>query len=350
MNYQGGFETFKEATRYMFKGPSLYDVLFILVGFSLAVFLLIGVPYLWSRYRARMNLKKEFIALGKSYGLTESEVFLLWKCENFIKEPTKVLQSKGIFERCASKLIKEDVSRADMITQIRKKLRFDTLPWFLPLTSTKDIELYQTGFITLDNKAYNAAVWDKNEVEIHIAFLDEPERIPKPKDKVKFSFLREDDGRYYFQGEILNVYKDSTKLVLVLPHTEELSKIQLRESLRWKVKIPAKLSFFRKEGEYTVEALIEDISPKGAKVCLVGYMHVEVGEGIIVQFELKSLPIRALGTIANIRGGLDRRCLGISFNNLDRSIEDYIRNFIIQEQREILKAYKLKEPKEGSFS
>ncbi|MFN3598659.1 MAG: flagellar brake protein [Aquificaceae bacterium] len=350
MNYQRGFETFKEATGYMFEAPSLHDVVFLLVGFSLVLFLLIGLPYLWSKYRAKMNLRREFINLGKSYGLEESEILLLWKCEGFIKEPNKVLQSKGIFERCASKLIKEDVSRTNTITQIRKKLSFEDLPWFLPLTSTRDIEFYQTGFITLDNKAYSAAVWDKDEVEIHIAFLDKPDRIPKQKDKVKFSFLREDDGRYYFQGEVLRIYEDGTKFVLVLPHTEELSKIQLRESLRWKVKIPAKVSFSKDKDEYTVDALIEDISPKGAKVCLPGYMQAKIGESIVVQFELKPVSVKALSTVRNIKGETDKTCLGVSFDDLDPSIEDHIRRFIIEEQRETLKAYKLGEPKEGSSS
>ncbi|MFN7065017.1 MAG: flagellar brake protein [Aquificaceae bacterium] len=350
MKYQEGLETFREATRYMFEAPSLYDVLFFLIGLFLALFFLIVLPYLWSKYRAKMSLKKEFILLGESSDLTGSEISLLWQCVNIIKEPNKILQSKAVFEKCASKLIKEDISKADTITQIRRKLKFETLPWFLPLTSTRDIELYQTGFITFDDKVYSSAVWDKNELELHLAFLDRPAKVPRTGDKVKFSFLREDDCRYYFQGKVLKVYEDGVKLVLVLPHTEELSKIQLRESLRWKVKIPAELSLFAEEGEYTVDTLIEDISPKGIKVCFSGHMKVEIGERVIVRFELNRLPIRAIGAVRNVSSKMGRSCLGINFDNLDSKIEDHIRKFIIEEQREVLKAYKLGEPKEGFSS
>ncbi|MEJ5338962.1 MAG: PilZ domain-containing protein [Aquificaceae bacterium] len=357
MEYQGGFETFREATRYMFRAPSLFDVLFVLMGLSLAVGFLIVFPYLWSRYRARMDLRKEFFNMGKSMGLDGEEILLLWKCANITREPVKIMQTKAVFERCISKLVKEDSSKIEMVAQIRRKLRFDSLPWFLPLNSTKDIDLYQTGFITYEGHAYSSAVWEKNELELHIAMLDGPAGPIQPGGKVKFSFLREGDGRYYFQGDILRTYRDGTKLVLVLPHTDQLSKIQLRESLRWRVRIPARIHIYRnnsllslEEPEDTIEGTIEDLSVQGVRVCLSGFVEVKGGEKVYLNFELKSYPIRTLGTVKNVRGGVDRTCLGIKFENLSKTDEDYIRKFIIEEQRELLRTYKMGEPKEGSSS
>ncbi|MEJ7553746.1 MAG: hypothetical protein WKI48_03260, partial [Aquificaceae bacterium] len=69
MNYQGGFETFREATKYMFRSPSLSDVLFVVLLFSSAVGLLIILPYLLSKYRAKMDIKKDFFNMGSSLGL-----------------------------------------------------------------------------------------------------------------------------------------------------------------------------------------------------------------------------------------------------------------------------------------
>ncbi|MCX8163856.1 MAG: PilZ domain-containing protein [Aquificaceae bacterium] len=357
MNYQGGLETFREATRYMFKTPSLSDVLFVLFGFSLAVGLLILLPYWWSRYKAKMDLKRDFFNMGKAFGLLESEIALLWKCASIAKEPVKILQAKVVFEKCINKLVREDISKIDVIAQIRKKLRYDTLPWFLPLSSTRDIDLYQTGFVTFESSAYGSAVWDKNELELHIALLDTPMQNIKPGDKVKFSFLREGDGRYYFQGEVLRTYRDGTKLVLVLYHTEQLSKIQLRESLRWRVKIPAKIYIYSdmtqallEEPKSVMEATIEDISTQGVRVCFYSYVEVKPEAKVFIHFELRSYSIKVNGTVKNIRSGTEKTCLGVKFDNITKAEEDYIRKFIIEEQRELLKAYKIGETKGGSSS
>ncbi len=357
MNYQGGFETFKEATKYMFESPSLYDVIFVVVGFVFAVGLLIVFPYMWSRYKARIHLKEEFFSTGKNVGLSLPELSLMWKCAKAMDEPTKVLYNKAVFEKCVNKLVKEDISVIEQVSHIRKKLRFDSLPWFLPLSSTKDIDVYQTGFLSFEDVAYSAAVWDKNELELHIAILDIVIKAPKEGDKVKFSFLREDDGRYYFQSEVIRTYKDGTKLVVVVPHTDQLSKIQLREHLRWKVNIPAKvffgldkMKFFEEEPEEYIDAVIEDISPQGAKVCVQRFIEAKLEDKIILQFELKSIPIRTVGTIKNIRTGFEKVCFGIKFESIGKAEEDFIRRFILEEQREILKAYKMGEFREGSSS
>ncbi|MCS6957252.1 MAG: PilZ domain-containing protein [Aquificaceae bacterium] len=357
MKYQGGFETFREATKYMFEAPSVLDVVFVLLGLSLAIGLLIVFPYWWSKYRARVELRREFFNSARIFGLSQQETNLLWRCAGTAKEPMKILQSKAVFERCVSKLVKEDLSKIELITSTRKKLKFDSIPWFLPLSSTRDIDLYQTGFVTYNNMAYGAAVWEKSESELHIAFLDTPGKIVSTGEKVKFSFLREGDGRYYFYSQVIRTYRDGNKLVLVLPHTDQLSKIQLRDSLRWKVKIPAKVFIYTddtsavfEEPEYIVEATVEDISTQGVKICLHALVEVKIGQRILVNFELKSYPIKVLGTVKNIRGSTEKTCVGVRFENLGKPDEDYIRKFIIDEQRELLKAYKTGEPKEGSSS
>ncbi|MFN4319556.1 MAG: flagellar brake protein [Aquificaceae bacterium] len=346
MEYQGGFETFKEATKYMFESPSLWDILSVVLGFFLAVGLLILFPYALSRYKAKIRLRREFFSVGKSLGLFEFEIALLWRCAKLSKEPTKVLQSKVVFEKCINKLVKEDLSIVEMLSQIRKKLKFDSIPWFLPLSSTRDIELYQTGFLFFENVSYSSALWDKDELELHIALLDTPTKAPSPGERVKFSFLREDDGRYYFQGEIKRVYRDGNRLIVVVPHTDQLSKIQLREYLRWKVNIPAKVFLY----ENTMDGVIEDISPKGVRVCLSKWVEVKPEDGVFIQFEIKGFPIEATGTVRHVRGRIERICLGVRFDSLREAEEEYIRRFILEEQREALRAYKMEEPKEGSSS
>jgi len=354
MNYQQGFETFKEATRYMFQ-PSLQDVLIVFLGLFVSVLVLLVLPYFVSKHIKSRTVKREFETVGKSLGLDEEEIRVLYECAHNLSEPTKLFYSKYIFEKCAGKLVKKNSENIPIIVSVRKKLKFEHLPWFLPLSTTRDIELYQTGFISYKGKSYSAAVWEKTEKELHIAILDRLEEVPGVGEEVKFSFLREDDGRYYFQEEVLNTYLESSKIVLVLPHTEKLGKIQLRESIRWKVSIPARVFFFERvvtpeevsfmeeiPNEAFVEGTIEDISTGGLRVCLKNLVEPKEGESLLIEFEWKNHyfgPI--LSEIRNIRITTEKICIGVKFLNLQKLQEEIIGKLILEEQREILRTYKM---------
>jgi c-di-GMP-binding flagellar brake protein YcgR len=354
VKYQGGFETFKEATRYMFQ-PDLGDILLVLFGFIASVLALIVLPYATSRYLASRSARREFEVVGRQMDLNEEEIAVLYKCASTLEDPNKVFYSKYIFERCAGRLVKETSDHIPIIVSVRKKLKFEHLPWFLPLATTRDIELYQTGFISYKGKSYGAAVWEKTEEDLKIAILDRTPEFPQPGDRVKFSFLREDDGRYYFEVEVLNTYLEGGKVILVIPHTEKLSKIQLRESMRWKVSIPARVFFFNRKvlpeelsfieelpDESFVEGTIENISTGGVRMCSKRFVSAKEGDSLLLEFEWKGQLFKnILAEIRHITGSTDRTCFGLKFLDLKKVYEDTIRKLIIEEQREALKAYKM---------
>jgi len=89
VNYQGRFETFKEATKYMFQ-TDLIDILLVLFGFVASVVILVVLPYAISRYLASGSARKEFEVIGKQMGLNEEEIALLYKCASTLEEPNKV--------------------------------------------------------------------------------------------------------------------------------------------------------------------------------------------------------------------------------------------------------------------
>jgi len=162
VKYQGGFETFKEASRYMFQ-TNLTDILVVLFGFVASVVILVVLPYAISRYLASRSARKEFEVVGEQMGLSEEEIALLYKCASELEDPNKIFYSKYIFEKCAGKLVKESSDNIPIIVSVRKKLKFEHLPWFLPLATTRDIEVYQTGFVSYKGKSYGAAVWEKQK-------------------------------------------------------------------------------------------------------------------------------------------------------------------------------------------
>jgi c-di-GMP-binding flagellar brake protein YcgR len=319
------------------------------------VLVLIVLPYAVSKYLASRSARREFEVVGKQMGLNEEEIALLYKCASTLKEQNRVFYSKYVFERCVGKIVKERSDNIPIIVSIRKKLKFENLPWFLPLATTRDIEVYQTGFVSYKGKSYGAAVWEKTEEDLKIAILDRTPEFPQPGDRVKFSFLREDDGRYYFEVEVLNTYLEGGKVILVVPHTEKLGKIKLRDSIRWKVSIPVRVFFFNRkveaeelsliEGlpeESFVEGTIENISTGGVKVCFNRFLSAKEGDSLLLEFEWKGESFKnILAEIRHISGSTDRTCFGLKFLNLKKIYEDTIRRFIIEEQREVLKAYKM---------
>lgn len=327
-------------------------MLLLLLAFLLLSTLLIILLYWWSRYRLKNELKKQFFSAGRTMGLLEEELAELWRCAGALKKPVDVIQNKTAFELCMRKLVRENPSIAESIAHIRKRLRFDSLPWFLPLTGTKDIDLYQTGFLAFGNLAYSSVVWEKSELELHLALFDIPAERIDAGSEVKFSFLREEDGRYYFQGKVLRTYQEDSRLVIVLSHTDQLFKIQLRSSVRWKVRMLARVylhtdqsSIYLNMPEKALEGIIEDISLGGLKICFKTFVKISLEDKIYVEFVLRSRHIKVLCSVKNVRGDINRICVGVKFDNLNQEDENYIKEFINQEQREFLKAYRTGEAK-----
>lgn len=205
------------------------ESLFVFFGLVVGVGVPVGVFYALPRYIARRSAKKEFEAIGRHLGLNKEEIALLYRCARTLEDPKKVFHNRGMFERCAGRLVKENVDTIPIIVSIKEKLRFRC---HLPLDTTKDIELYQTGFVVYKGQLYSAVVLEKTEEELKIAILDRVSEVPQPGERVKFSFLREDDGRYYFEEEVLNTYIENGKVILAVSHTEELGKIQPKKNFR----------------------------------------------------------------------------------------------------------------------
>ncbi len=353
MRVQGGFDTLVEATRFMFRGPSKFEVILLITIFSVIV-LVIGFAIYLSKQQRERSLHESFYTRGKSLDLTEAEIELLWQYARKLPyNPEMVYENKTLFDRVVSLIVKNDPSKLSLIPSIRTKLKFDTVPWFIPLNTTRDIDLYQTGTIEIGGLKADAAVWDKSETEIHIALLRDFYITPNRGDKVKFFFIRDMDGRYSFESVVKDIYSDQNKLVLVLEHTDKLERVQFRERLRWRVNVPVKYLIVEgnpeEEGLAAVstnagvkEGSIEDISAKGVRICTPEYLKLVGNEYVIMSFQLENRKFEnILGRIVNIRNVGKRICIGVKFLNLSKSEEKFIDSFILAEQRKLIKTYKM---------
>ncbi len=350
MEAQSAWDTLIEASRYMFKGPSMREIVifFLVLGATLVV---ISVPYIWGKLSRLRDVEKAFYMRGRSLGLTEEEIKLLWSyAKKFPYDPQMIYDNKPLFERIVSRIVHENIAGVRLIPSIRAKLRFDTIPWFIPLTSTRDIDLYQTGKLIVDGVYVDAAVWDKTETELHIVVLGALPRPVRVGESVKFHFVRENEGRYSFESVIKDKYTEGDRLVLVLEHTEALHRVQLRESLRWKVNVPVE---FAVVDDITEEATlgadfiagrIEDISAKGVRICTETMIKPREGKYVIMNFSIGEYRFEnMLGQIVNVRPMQSQVCMGIKFLKVSRQEEKIIERFILDEQRKLIKTYKVGE-------
>ncbi|GAB6065526.1 PilZ domain-containing protein [Aquifex pyrophilus] len=343
MDAQAGFDTFIEATRYLFRGPSPQEILLFIIVFS-AFLGIVSVPVIYLRIKERQRLKEVFFSRAKDYDLTEEETELLWKyVRQFPVNPTLVFENKALFEKIVDRIVRNgNPEEIKLISTIRMKLRFSSIPWFIPLSTTRDIEVYQTGRLVVGNQEVDAYVYDKDEEFLYIALL-QPISV-KVGDRIKFYFLRENDARYSFEANVEKIFMEMGRMILAVRHTDKLNRIQFRETVRWKVKIPVKFTILKKEGEETYEGIIEDISVRGARVCYEGTIDVKEGENVLLDFTLKGYRfMNLLGRIVHKSVYEKKVCMGIKFEEVSRKEEQIIESFILEEQRKLLRAYKMGE-------
>ena len=346
MEAQGGFDTFIEATRYLFRGPSPREILILIVVFSVFSLSII-IPFIYMKISKRRELKRIFFSHAKDYDLTEEETELLWRYASKLPiNPLLVFEKKVIFEKVVDEVVKNgNPEEIKMIPVIRMKLRYDTLPWFIPLSTTRDIDIYQTGTLIVGEYKTDAYVYDKDEEFIYIALMSNvPVRVG---DKVKFFFVRENDARYSFESEVEKVFTEMGRTVIALRHTDKLTRIQLRESMRWKVEIPAKFRFgesLQKMNPEEYEGIIEDISVKGVRLCYPGNIPLKDGDYLLLDFKLRNYEFKnIIGRVMYKKVYEKKTCFGVKFEDITRKEEQVIEQFILEEQRKLLRAYKLGE-------
>jgi len=341
MEAQTGFDTFIEATRYLFRGPSPQEILLLIIVLG-SLIVVVSLPFLYSRIKEKQRLQEAFFRRAKDFDLTEEEARVLWKyVKNTVLNPNLVFENKAVFEKVVDRIVQNgNPNEIKLISGIRMKLRFSSLPWFIPLTSTRDIEVYQTGILVVGNRKVDAYVYDKDEEFLYIALL---EPVPVKKgERVSFFFIRENDARYTFEAPVEKVFNEGGRTVIAVRHTSNLKRIQLRESVRWKVKLPAKFTVLKESGEeVNGEGILEDISVKGARVCFEGKLDVKEGDRILLDFTLGNYTFKnLLGTVVHKIVYEKRTCLGVKFEELSRKEEKVIEQFILEEQKKLLRAYK----------
>jgi len=293
-------------------------------------------------------LKKAFMEEASLYDLTPEEAEILWKYARKLKrDPFLTLEIKATFEKVIQQFTNENPDFDDnMIRNMRKKLGFDTLPEYVPLVTTKDIDIFQTGkMFTETGKSYSVALYDKDERFMYWLLIDVRQPFDfKEGDKVKVKFLRRNDGIYTFESVVDDILKEDDKYIVKLPHVFKMDRVQRRKEFRVHVQFPVSLTFSVDGEEIKIEAEAVDISSEGIRVCIPEDIHQKyrfnIGKEIYVEFKLNNRTFSFDSSIRNIYREEKRVCYGLHFMRMEERDKESITSFIIRAEQELLKQYK----------
>ncbi len=316
---------------------TVFAFILLLVSFVLTLILL---GFLRSYIKAK-KMKGYFFREALERGLTEEETGILWDYSLRLgRDPFLTLEFKAPFEKVVDLYLKTDLNpKEKLVQEMRVKLGFDYVPYFVPLVSTKDIELFQPARLyTSEGESFDVSLFDKDERFMYWAVVDE-RRVPNPKgEKVTISFVRKGDGIYKVEEEVVDTFKEEGKQVLKLPHTFELTRYQRREHARVEVEISAKVGIVSEGNVQWIDASIVDISAGGAKVCISEEVQSEqlkeLGE-ILLKFSIEGKDFEIPSKVVNVYSHRKLNCYGVKFEDIKSDEQKVIYDFVKKEQQRL---------------
>ncbi|MCX7737794.1 MAG: PilZ domain-containing protein [Hydrogenothermaceae bacterium] len=172
-------------------------IIFLLLFIILIVITVIVISSISKRSREKYK-HLEFKKFSKEKELTENQYKILWEYSVKLgRDPFLAIEFKSPFEKVIDLYISENPNfDEELIKNMRKKLGFDYLPCFAPLTTTKDIELFQGGILkTANGRSVKVTLYDKDEQFMYWVVVDSPITLSSGE-TVKINFVRKSDAAY----------------------------------------------------------------------------------------------------------------------------------------------------------
>lgn len=320
----------------------------IIVIFFIAAITIFGGGMLFNRLLQRRQLRDRFFSFAQERGLSTGETGILWDYSNKTEvDPMLILEFKSPFEKVVDLYVKTDGNADEKLVQtMRKKLGFNNNFYFIPLSLTKDIELYQSAKVAIDGRrVVDAALYDKDEKYMHWLLLDiEHASIVPEKSRIKITFLREGDAIYAFGSQIERIIQDRHKTIIKIPHTFELTRNQRRELSRASTDMPAFIGV-AKETEGDAEIIwysgrIVDISAMGAKFRIPPEMNeeykIKLNEELEIKFEADKNQITSKAKIVSVGEEETATYIGLEFLDMKDALQGQIFKYVLNEQKKLV--------------
>ena len=319
-------------------GANTVIAFILILAFLILSLILIGL--LREYFRAR-KLRGYFFKEAYERGLSEKEARIIWQYSLRLgRDPFLALEFKAPFEKVIDLYLKTDPNADEKLVQnMRTKLGFDYVPYFVPLVSTKDIELFQPAKLyTQAKEGFEVALFDKDEKHMYWAVIDKRGIPNLTGQKVTISLVRRGDGIYKFEGTIEEIFTENGKTVLKIPHTFELTRYQRREYTRIEVEIPVKVGIKIGEELRWIKGEIVDISAGGAKVCisLNEYQsEIQPMTDLTLSFVLAGKQLNLKANVVNVYPRRHSTCYGVKFEGIKPEDQKFIHDFVKKEQQKL---------------
>ncbi len=350
------FDTLKQATEHWTQTDiTTTDIttILIIVFFALGVVAVIVGGILLQKLLKTKNMHNYFLNFAKEKELSEDEANILWEYSlKMGRDSLLTLEFKSPFEKVVDLYVKTDPNaNEEMVQDMRKKLGFDVVYDFVPLTLSKDIEMYQNAKMIINNRSFDVSLYDKDERYMYWLLLDlKSKQGIEPGVKVKIIFIRKKDAIYTLESTIKDIISDDGKTAIKLPHTFELVRIQRREFPRVEVDLSAligqKIKKDNTEKIVWYPGQIVDISTLGTKFCIKSEekdnIKISVQEKVRIKFELDGHKYDLNATVENKDERKTTLCFGLKFQNIKDKQKDMIFEFVQKEQKKLAKLAKMR--------
>jgi hypothetical protein len=318
---------------------SVVNVIIVILLLALIIGLIL---FFVLKYLENKNVYSEFKKYAEERGLTQKEINLLWKFSKKLnRDPLLSLEFKSPFEKIINAYINSTSNyNEEMIRDIRRKLGFEVASSLQPISITKDIEIFQSGELkTKAKNRYEVALYDKDEKYMYWMIFN-LNKIPfdiKKGQKVKVSFIRKDDANYLFESKVLDAYLEKGKVIVKIPHTFDIHRLQRREVPRLKIEIPAEAR--NKESlSVWIKGELIDLSTKGAKFCIDSKYKDEINllidDKVEIRFVLENKEFDIEGKVSNISEYRRNICYGIRITSIPKKDEEFILRLMETGQKE----------------
>jgi c-di-GMP-binding flagellar brake protein YcgR len=344
------YETIAAIQSTFSKGADPSVVLFVAVLALSAVGVLVALE-LWKslsndRKRSLMSLDL-FRASCTEHGLSFFERSILETAiaEARVSNADAVLASPRIFEesreayyksRGGAAKVTEDVRAA--FHSIRTKIGFSPLPVEIPFLVTRQ---FIPGMSMTIEDPHNGRAGDPVMVEeVNELFwcVGKPSFAVSKGKNVRLYLTRQGDAEYTIETEIDEVQTHR----LVLRHTRDLQRKQLRNWVRVDVSLPVQVSHASEDGSevVTLKGRIMDISGGGVALRIPQSPQVKRGSYLKLDFQLNESRLQDVDVEVNrdpkVLGGGETPMfqLSVTFRDIPKATQERIVRFVFERQRQ----------------
>jgi len=296
-----------------------------------ALALLIVLGYLLLKYFKAKKAEKRFFEEASYRGLTGKEAGILWDYSLALgRDPFLSLEFKAPFEKVVDLYLSKAAAVNDpLVQEMRVKLGFDYVPYFVSLVTTKDLDLLQSARLYLPRgEALELVLTDKDERYMYWSVVGSS--VPKGLvgSRATVSFVRKGDGIYKFEGLIEEV-QEGEQPVIKMPHTFRLTRYQRREYARIAVEVPVEVGLERDGSVVWLKGEVVDVSAGGAKVCLPQELpELSPGTTVLLKFKLLDRDFSLKATVVNVYPRKHAVCYGVKFEDLRLEERKFLNDFV----------------------